>query len=619
MKKFLARILTLTLVLFLMPTALAAGTQTEVKSANIHLNDYGTSSGQIKSYLYKNESGGLTRVEMNDIFISGELDCVVIEDYDSDFQLLNQRMIEPELPRWGGFFAGEKYNFLIFGQTNEEEDDSKEVIRVVKYDKEWNRLGHASIREANTTIPFTGGSLRCDEYGGYLYIHTAHEKYAVGGLSHQGNLTIAIRQSDMEMTDASYKISYMYYGYVGHSFNQFALVNEDGNLVILDHGDGYPRSVVMIGHDADASTGILQNNISEKGWRVELQEFPGEIGQNETGASVGGLAETSSGYVAAYNYDGGKLSSWNKGDRIIYLHYVDKKTKADRQYQLSEIPGTTPMIASTGLESGYVLWNGGEGLSSLNDTLYYVTYDAEGVPGPVRTAKAPLSDCQPIPFDGGVVWYVTNYNPHDPNSDPNPTFYVLDESGVTVHSTGAKTEQPEQTFSDVPANAWFAAAVQTVYEKGLFTGTGERTFSPEAKMNYAQFLTVLSRFCGDLIALNGERWYDGYVSWAIRNGLIPAEIRTNFDPETPITRQDMAAIIGNFLEKYNPDYEKLTAAKSSYADASSISGYALDGVNACFQAGIMRGGNDNNFSPHATATRAQVAVIMVRLAQIMGW
>lgn len=618
MKKFLTRILTLILVLLLMPTASAAGTQTEVRSANIHLNDYGAYSSPVRSYLYQNGSG-LTRVEMNDIAISGRLGCVVIEDYDSNFQLLNRRMIEPELPRWGGFFAGEKYNFLIFGQTNEEEDDSKEVIRVVKYDKEWNRLDHASIREANTTVPFIGGSLRCDEYKGYLYIHTAHEKYAIGELNHQGNLTIAIRQSDMKMTDASYKISYMYYGHVSHSFNQFVLVNEDGNLVILDHGDGFPRSVVMTGHDADAATGILQNSISEKGWHVELQKFPGEIGQNETGASVGGLAETSSGYVAAYNYDGGKISSWNKGDRMIYLHYVDKKTKADQQYQLSDIPGTTPMIAPTSLEGGYVLWNGGEGLGRLNDTLYYVTYDAEGVPGPVRTAKAPLSDCQPISFNGGIVWYVTNYNPHDLESDPNPTFYVLDESGVTVHSTSATPEQPEQTFSDVPPDAWYADAVQTVYEKGLFLGTGDKTFSPESNMSYAQFLTVLSRFCGDLIAMGGERWYDGYVSWAIGKGLIPAEIRTNFDPEAPITRQDMAAIIGNFLEKYKPDYEKLTTAKSSYADASSISGYAMDGVNACFQAGIMRGGVGNKFSPKATATRAQVAVTMVRLAQIMDW
>ena len=618
MKKVLVHILTFALLLSLTPVALATGMQIEVRSSNIYRNDYGSYSSRIRSYLYQNGSG-LTRVEMNDLTISGELNCVVIEDYDMNFQFVNQRMIEPELPLWGGFFAGEKYNFLVFGQTNEEEDDSKEVIRVVKYDKEWNRLGQASIRGANTTIPFTGGSLRCDEYKGYLYIHTAHEKYAIGGVNHQGNLTFVVRQSDMTISDASWDMSTYYPGNVSHSFNQFVLVSEEGKLVTLDHGDGRRRSVVMIGPNANTAIGQLLVNTGEKNWYVELQKFPGESGQNETGASVGGLAETSSGYVAAYNYDGGKLSSWNKGDRMIYLHYVDKKTMADTQYQLSVIPGTTPMIASTGLEGGYVLWNSGKDSSRLNDTLYYVSYNAEGVPGPVQTAQAPLSDCQPIPFDGGVVWYVTNYNPNNPNSSPNPTFYVLDENGVTVHSTDATPEQPEQTFSDVSPDAWYADAVQTVYEKGLFTGTGERTFSPEANMSYAQFLTVLSRFCGDLIAKGDERWYDGYVSWAIGKGLIPAEIRTNFDPEAPITRQDMAAIIGNFLEKYKPDYEKLTTAKSSYADASSISGYAMDGVNACFQAGIMRGKNDNNFSPHATTTRAQVAVTMVRLAQIMGW
>ena len=617
MKRFLTHILTLAFVLLLMPAASAAGMQTEVRSANIYQNDYSTYGRLIRSYLYRNGSG-LTRVEMNDIIISGQLNCVVIEDYDSNFQLLNQRMIEPELPRWGGFFAGEKYNFLIFGQTNKEEDDNKEVIRVVKYDKEWNRLDHASIRGADTMAPFVAGSLRCDEYGDYLYIHTAHTGYAIGNENHQSNLTIVVRQSDMELSDASYKISYMYTGIISHSFNQFVLVSEEGKLVTLDHGDGFRRSVVMIGHDVDAGTGLLQRNVEDKGWCIELQKFPGERGQNETGASVGGLAETSSGYVAAYNYDEGEISSWSKGNRIVYLHFVDKETKADRQYRLSEIPGTTPIIAPTGLEGGYVLWNGVNDLDRSNDTLYYVSYDAEGVPGPVRTAKAPLSDCQPILFDGGIVWYVTNSYPTDPDSDPAPTFYVLNENGVTAHSPGAKPGQPEQIFFDVPANAWYADAVQMVYEKGLFTGTGERTFSPEAKMDYAQFLAVLSRFCGDLIAMGGEKWYDGYVNWAIGKGLIPAEILTNFDPTAPITRQDMATIIGNFLEEYNPDYEKLTETKSTYADISSISGYALGGVNACFQAGIMRGGDGNNFFPHATTTRAQVAVTMVRLAQVMS-
>ena len=199
------------LLLSLVPAAAAAGTPAE--SRNIHKEDYTTWSKPVTSYLYENQAGGLTRVE----YIDGK---VVIEDYSSDFAFQSSRTVAPELPIWGGFFAGSAYNFLIFGQQNPGESDSTEVIRVVKYDKDWNRLGAASLRGARTTIPFDAGSLRCDEYGGYLYIRTCHEMYTSSdGLNHQANLTMAVRQSDMSITDSYYDVMNISYGYVSHSFN----------------------------------------------------------------------------------------------------------------------------------------------------------------------------------------------------------------------------------------------------------------------------------------------------------------------------------------------------------------------------------------------------------------
>lgn len=186
------------------------------------------------SYLYENSSGGLTRVE----YTGGQ---VVVENYTSSFAFVDSRTIQPELPIWGGFFAGETYNFLIFGQNNPAESDSTEVIRVVKYDKNWKRLGAASLKGANTVIPFDAGSLRCDEYGGYLYIRTCHEMYTSDdGLNHQANITMAVRQSDMTITDSFYDVMNIGSGYVSHSFNQFILVDEDGKIITLDHGDAYP-------------------------------------------------------------------------------------------------------------------------------------------------------------------------------------------------------------------------------------------------------------------------------------------------------------------------------------------------------------------------------------------
>ena len=80
----------------------------------------------------------------------------------------------------------------------------------------------------------------------------------------------------------------------------------------------------------------------------------------------------------------------------------------------------------------------------------------------------------------------------------------------------------------------------------------------------------------------------------------------------------MAALFGAFLKAYNVSYDKVTEADSAYTDAGSIAGYAADGVNACYQAGIMSGGDDGSFAPMATATRAQVAVTMVQMARVMG-
>ena len=107
----------------------------------------------MKSYLYSRRDGGYTRVESLG-------DKIAVEVYDKDFQLLTSDTVPMELSIFGGFYAGDGYNFLIFGQENPEESNQKEVIRVVKYSKDWKRLDQASLKGANTTIPFCAGSLR---------------------------------------------------------------------------------------------------------------------------------------------------------------------------------------------------------------------------------------------------------------------------------------------------------------------------------------------------------------------------------------------------------------------------------------------------------------------------
>ena len=183
--------------------------------------------------------------------------------------------------------------------------------------------------------------------------------------------------------------------------------------------------------------------------------------------------------------------------------------------------------------------------------------------------------------------------------------------------TGIQVQGGAQVFADVSPDAWYAPYVQTVYEKGLFSGTGQNTFSPEDGMTYASFLVVLSQFSGETVPASQGAWYQGYVDWAEEKGLIYEEM-TSFDPDAPITRQDMAALFESFLSAYPCSAEPVTDAAPDFRDRADIAPYAQAGVELCCLLGIMSGTPDQSFAPLATATRAEVAVTMTNMAQLMG-
>ena len=197
---------------------------------------------------------------------------------------------------------------------------------------------------------------------------------------------------------------------------------------------------------------------------------------------------------------------------------------------------------------------------------------------------------------------------------------------ITAEGSGTTEPEPEPEpepeivagFADVPVTAWYAGYVETVVDKGLFSGKGEGVFGSEDSMTYAEFLVVLSQFSGDAIPGSAGAWYQGYVDWANNAGIVPAEIQSSFNPDAPITRQDMAALFGAFLDAYEWSADPVTGETPSFADQGSIAGYAADGVTQCYQLGIMSGKDGNTFDPLGTATRAEVAVTMTQMARVMG-
>lgn len=430
----------LALTLTLSPAVFAAG-ETPLVSNNINRH---VGVPKVFSYLYANPRGGLTRVELmpgGENWIVGSNGStqvtydpgrIVVEDYSSSYQFVSSRTIAEELKGCWGFFHGQQYNFLIFGQKNPAESDSVEVIRVAKYSHDWQRLGQASVKAVDIREPFRSGAVRCAEADGQLYIHTARTMYkSSDGKNHQSNFTLSVRESDM-----SYEV--ISSGYVSHSFDQYILIDQQKQLAMLDLGDAYPRAVALFA----------------KGKQYEIHEIPGPLGQNSTGVNLGGLAETANGYVAAY--DRGELPKMSDGSTYTgpnalyggqshaYLAYVDKSTMAVNTVRLTAERGISGVVlASYGLDGGFAMWNTRTGTdkrkNKIDEKLYYVSYDANGNVGQVKVGSAPLSDCAPILYNGRLVWYVTD------NSAPK--FYGLDGNGVERLDANTKPSAAPLTSS----------------------------------------------------------------------------------------------------------------------------------------------------------------------------
>lgn len=120
--------------------AVGGGFQTSEngESDNRNQQDYSTWSAPSYSYLAP-ENAGYYRVEYVD-------DKLLVEKYSTDFTRQFSKKLDPELDLFGGFYAGKDAYYVAWGQTNWDEEDSKEVIRLIKYDKNWNRVGAASLR-----------------------------------------------------------------------------------------------------------------------------------------------------------------------------------------------------------------------------------------------------------------------------------------------------------------------------------------------------------------------------------------------------------------------------------------------------------------------------------------
>ena len=356
---------------------------------NLYDNNYSVRSSPVYSYLSELKNGNYAAVS----YSGGK---VSVKRYNAGLSnCLETKTIDAELPLFGGYFCGENYNFLVFGQKNSDESDEVEVIRVVKYDKNWSRLG-----------AFDAGSLRMTETDGKLYIHTCHTMYkSDDGYNHQANMVFVIDQETGEVKDSFSSVMNIDYGYVSHSFNQF--IATDGNDIYrADHGDAYPRGIAITKFNKN-------DEVTDVNYTVPMT-FSGSIGDNYTGATLGGM-QLSDNEVLVAGSSIEKTEQTNT-DRVfnIFVISTDKSLKDSKTQWLTDYTSAdkinvgTPQLIKIGPEQFLMMWT--ETDANYQTVTKAVTLDSLGnITSDIVSRSVMLSDCQPVfTSDGRVRWYVSN-------------------------------------------------------------------------------------------------------------------------------------------------------------------------------------------------------------------
>lgn len=394
-----------------------------ILNCSVSAKDIVTTKSRIKENIYTNEHtywGNWTDVSYAKLFAMKNNKYIRVEDsykhfivecFNSSYKSLWAKKIKKTLPMWGSVGYDGKDFFVVTGQENQKENDKKTVICITRYNSKWKKTGEAKVNNCYTIVPFDAGSCSVVFYGDTMYIKTSRTMYKTDdGLNHQSSMTIVLDKKKMKILDhptdlCDYTYDEKNYGYVSHSFNQIIRV-DDGNLIAVDHGDAYPRSMVL--NDINDIDGIFENS-------YEFFQIAGDTGDNCTGATLGDFQISDNNYIiCGTSVDQKKAAKHNKilssGVKNVYIATMNKKSHKTKfrfvtKYKSNDNEDYTPYLTKISKNRYMLIWY-------HNNKLYYreVNGDGKFITKLKYKKNYKLSDCEPIAVNGKIKWFATNKN-----------------------------------------------------------------------------------------------------------------------------------------------------------------------------------------------------------------
>jgi len=179
-------------------------------------------------------------------------------------------------------------------------------------------------------------------------------------------------------------------------------------------------------------------------------------------------------------------------------------------------------------------------------------------------------------------------------------------------------------FMDISEENWYFSSVRFVSSMGLFTGTGNDSFSPMNKMTRGMLVTVLYRFDGNNEKVPGyfmdvdlNQWYANGVVWAAGKKIVNGFEDDTFRPNDNITREQLAVILYRY-GKYAGYNLSSTGDISVFKDSDVISSYALESIKWAVNEGLITGKGEGILDPRGEASRAEVATILMRFIMMLA-
>lgn len=203
------------------------------------------------------------------------------------------------------------------------------------------------------------------------------------------------------------------------------------------------------------------------------------------------------------------------------------------------------------------------------------------------------------------------------------------EEGKTTEDTDKEEDKDEETtettelnFTDVKESDWFFKGVEYVVDKDIMSGVSENEFAPSGKLTRAMLVQMLynmeSRPACDaenaFMDVPVGQWYTDAVIWANDAKIVSGMGEDLFAPNMEITREQMVAMLYNYA-KYKGYDVTASADLSAFADTASVSTWAQPAMQWAVAEGYISGMGDSQLAPQGTATRAEIASVIMRFME----